>query len=68
MERFTERFLKPILAGYSRSLDWFLDHAWLALPIIAACGAGLWYFFTALPFTLLPTGDSGVIRGLFVMQ
>lgn len=68
MERFTERFLKPILAGYSRSLDWFLDHAWLALPIIGACAAGLWYFFTALPFTLLPTGDSGVIRGLFVMQ
>ena len=68
MERFTERFLKPILAGYSRSLDWFLDHGWLALPIIAACAAGLWYFFTALPFTLLPTGDSGVVRGLFVMQ
>jgi HAE1 family hydrophobic/amphiphilic exporter-1 len=68
MERFTERFLKPILAGYSRSLHWFLDHGWLALPIIAACAVGLWYFFTALPFTLLPTGDSGVIRGLFVMQ
>ena len=68
MERFTEKFLKPILAGYSRSLHWFLDHGWLALPIIAACAAGLWYFFTALPFTLLPTGDSGVIRGLFVMQ
>ncbi|HEX8491023.1 MAG TPA: efflux RND transporter permease subunit, partial [Chthoniobacterales bacterium] len=68
MERFTERFLTPILSGYSRSLDWFLDHAWLALPIIAACGAGLWFFFTSLPFTLLPTGDSGVIRGLFVMQ
>jgi HAE1 family hydrophobic/amphiphilic exporter-1 len=68
MERFTEKFLKPILAAYSRSLDWFLDHGWLALPIVAACGLGLWYFFTALPFTLLPTGDSGVIRGLFVMQ
>jgi HAE1 family hydrophobic/amphiphilic exporter-1 len=68
MERFTERFLKPILSGYSRSLHWFLDHGWLALPIIAACAVGLWYFFTALPFTLLPTGDSGVIRGLFVMQ
>ena len=68
MERFTERFLKPILSGYSRSLHWFLDHGWLALPIIIACAVGLWYFFTALPFTLLPTGDSGVIRGLFVMQ
>ncbi|MEN3370941.1 MAG: hypothetical protein V7609_3084 [Verrucomicrobiota bacterium] len=67
-ERFTESFFNPILAFYSRTLDWFLDRGWLALPILAICAAGLWYFFTALPFTLLPTGDSGVIRGLFVMQ
>ncbi|MDQ6625731.1 MAG: efflux RND transporter permease subunit, partial [Verrucomicrobiota bacterium] len=68
MERFTERFFDPILRFYSRSLDWFLDHGWLALPILIACGVGLWYFFSALPFTLLPTGDSGVIRGALVMQ
>ena len=68
MERFTEKFLKPIIHSYGRSLDWFLDHGWLALPIIAICGVGLWYFFTALPFTLLPTGDSGVIRGALLMQ
>ena len=29
---------------------------------------GVWFFFSALPFTLLPTGDSGVIRGFFIMQ
>ena len=68
MERFTEKFLKPVIAFYSRSLNWFLDHGWLALPIIAICAVGLWYFFTALPFTLLPTGDSGVIRGALLMQ
>ena len=68
MEKFTEKFLKPILASYSRSLNWFLDHGWLALPIIGICAIGLWYFFTALPFTLLPTGDSGVIRGALIMQ
>jgi hydrophobic/amphiphilic exporter-1 (mainly G- bacteria), HAE1 family len=67
-ERFTQSFFDPILSFYSRTLDWFLDRAWLALPIVAACALGLWYFFTALPFTLLPTGDSGVIRGLLVMQ
>jgi len=68
MERFTEKFLTPIINSYSRSLNWFLDHGWLALPIILMCGVGLWYFFTALPFTLLPTGDSGVIRGALLMQ
>ncbi|MEP6685595.1 MAG: efflux RND transporter permease subunit [Verrucomicrobiota bacterium] len=68
MERFTQKFFDPILSFYSRSLNWFLDRGWLALPIIALCAAGVWYFFSALPFTLLPTGDSGVIRGALIMQ
>ncbi len=67
-ERFTQKFFDPILSFYSRTLDWFLDRGWLALPILALCAAGLWFFFSALPFTLLPTGDSGTIRGLLVMQ
>ena len=67
-ERFTERFFVPIVRFYSRTLDWFLDHGWLAVPILAACALGLWFFFSALPFTLLPTGDSGVIRGALLMQ
>lgn len=67
-ERFITGFFKPILRFYSRSLDWFLDHGWLAAPILAVCALGLWFFFTALPFTLLPTGDSGIIRGFFLMQ
>ena len=68
MERFTDSFFKPIRAFYGRSLDWFLDHGWLALPILVACGVGVWFFFSSLPFTLLPTGDSGVIRGALLMQ
>jgi hydrophobic/amphiphilic exporter-1 (mainly G- bacteria), HAE1 family len=44
-------------------LNWFLNHAWLAVPVLLACGFGCWFFFKALPFTLLPTGDSGTIRG-----
>ncbi len=68
MERITERFFDPVLRFYSRSLDWFLQRGWLALPIVALCAFGLWYFFRALPFTLLPTGDSGVIRGALIMQ
>ena len=68
MERYTSRFLDRILGTYSRSLDWFLDHGWLAVPIVAACAIGLAFFFSALPFTLLPTGDSGVIRGFLIVQ
>jgi len=67
-ERFVGRFFERVIRFYSRSLDWFLDHGWLAAPIVAACILGVWYFFSALPFTLLPTGDSGVIRGALLMQ
>src|SRR3954454_18443567 len=68
MERFTNSFFQPILRFYSRSLDWFLNHGWLAVPILIACGVGVFVFFKALPFTLLPTGDSGVIRGALLLQ
>ena len=68
MENFTDRFFKPIVRFYSRTLDWFLDHGWLAAPILALCAFGVWFFFTTLPFTLLPTGDSGNIRGFFIVQ
>ena len=67
-ERFTDSFFPAIVRSYGRTLDWFLDHGWLAIPIVMACGFGVWFFFSALPFTLLPTGDSGVIRGAFIMQ
>ena len=68
VERTVGRFFNWILGFYSRSLDWFLDHGWLAVPIVLACVLGVWFFFKTLPFTLLPTGDSGVIRGFFIVQ
>ncbi|MEP6937786.1 MAG: efflux RND transporter permease subunit [Chthoniobacterales bacterium] len=68
MERWTGDFIKRVIAAYSRYLDAFLDRAWLALPILGACLLGLWFFFTHLPFTLLPSGDSGFIRGIFIAQ
>jgi hydrophobic/amphiphilic exporter-1 (mainly G- bacteria), HAE1 family len=49
-------------------LDKFLDRAWLAVPILIGCIIALWFFFTHLPFTLLPRGDSGFIRGVFIAQ
>jgi HAE1 family hydrophobic/amphiphilic exporter-1 len=68
MERWTGDFIRKVIASYSRALDKFLDHGWLAAPILIACVLGLWFFFTHLPFTLLPPGDSGFIRGVFIAQ
>src|SRR6266545_1633980 len=68
MERHTSNFIKRVIAAYGRALDWFLDRAWLTVPILIACILGLWFFFTNLPFTLLPPGDSGFIRGVFIAQ
>jgi HAE1 family hydrophobic/amphiphilic exporter-1 len=68
MERWTGDFIKRVIASYGRALDKFLDRAWLAVPILLACILGLWFFFTHLPFTLLPPGDSGFVRGVFIAQ
>src|SRR5437773_2986449 len=68
MEKWTSDFIKRIIAGYGRALDWFLDRAYLAVPILVACIVGLWFFFSHLPFTLLPIGDSGFARGVFIAQ
>src|SRR5712691_1274183 len=68
MERHTSNFIQRVIAVYGRALDWFLDRAWLAVPILLACILGLWFFFAHLPFTLIPPGDSGFIRGVFIAQ
>jgi HAE1 family hydrophobic/amphiphilic exporter-1 len=60
--------IKRVIDAYGRYLDAFLDHAWLAVPILLVCIIGLWFFFAHLPFTLLPPGDSGFIRGVFIAQ
>ena len=67
-QKFVNRYFIPIRDAYGRTLDRFLDRGWIALPIVIACALGVWFFFTHLSFTLLPTGDSGVIRGFFIVQ
>jgi HAE1 family hydrophobic/amphiphilic exporter-1 len=68
MERWTGDFIQRVIRGYGWALDKFLDRAVLAVPILLACIIGLWFFFTHLPFTLLPVGDSGFARGVFIAQ
>src|SRR5256886_6765187 len=68
MEKWTGDFIKRVIAWYSRALDKFLDRAYLTVPILLVCIIGLLFFFTHLPFTLLPVGDSGFARGVFIAQ
>lgn len=68
METWTHDFIQRVIASYGRALDKFLDRAWLTVPILLACIIGLWFFFSHLPFTLLPVGDSGFARGVFIAQ
>src|SRR5438094_1376098 len=68
MEKWTGDFIKRVIAAYGRALDKFLDRAWLTIPIVLVCVLGLWFVFTHLPFTLLPPGDSGFVRGVFIAQ
>ncbi|MGH7982466.1 MAG: efflux RND transporter permease subunit [Candidatus Udaeobacter sp.] len=68
MERWTSDFIQRVVAAYGRALDKFLDRAWLTIPILLGCIVGLVFFFTHLRFTLLPVGDSGFARGVFITQ
>jgi len=68
MEQWTGDFIRRVINAYSVALDKFLDRAYLTVPILLVCIAGLWFFFTHLPFTLLPPGDSGFARGVFIAQ
>ncbi len=68
VERWVGDRIKRVIQIYGRYLDAFLDRSWLAIPILITCMFGLWFFFSHLPFTLLPAGDSGFIRGIFIAQ
>jgi HAE1 family hydrophobic/amphiphilic exporter-1 len=68
MEKWTGDFIKRVINWYSVALDRFLDRAYLTVPILLVCIIGLFFFFTHLPFTLLPVGDSGFARGVFIAQ
>jgi HAE1 family hydrophobic/amphiphilic exporter-1 len=68
MERQMGRVLKRVLNVYGRSLWWFLKHRAVSVAIWALCMLGTWWFFTHVPQTFLPTGDSSFIRGVMIAQ
>ncbi len=68
VERKVGDFLSWVVGLYGRSLDWFLRFSWLTALIYAGCVVGVVIFWKVLPFSLLPTGDSGFLQGVFIAQ
>jgi len=66
MERVIGGVEKRVLAGYGASLWWFLRHRWVSAIVWAACLAGTFLLFTAIPKAFLPPGDSSVVFGVFI--
>ncbi len=58
----TEPGFRALNAWYRGNLEAFLRRRWLAFPLIAACTALIWLFFSALPEELAPLEDRGSVR------
>ena len=68
MEKISGKFLARVIAGYGSTLGFFLHHKWISALLWVASLAGTIFCFLIIPKSLLPTGDSGFIRGIFQAQ
>lgn len=68
MERAFGAVESRVLAGYGRSLWFFLRHRWISAVAWVVCLAGTAYLFYIVPKSFLPVGDSSFIRGVLITQ
>ena len=68
MEKTSNRVIKSVVGVYGRSLHFFLRHIWISVLAWVVCAVFTVIFFNAVPKSLLPTGDSGFIKGPFQTQ
>ena len=68
MERQANRVLGAVISRYGRTLHFFLEHKWISAVAWIVCLLGTIVLFNAVPKSLLPTGDSSFIRGIFQAQ
>ena len=68
VERVAHKLEAAFLRFYSPSLSWMLRQNVLTLTIMGACLYGVFYFASALPQIFFPTGDSGFMQGVFIMN
>jgi multidrug efflux pump len=60
-DRFMERRLNALDAGYTRMLKWTLNHRWLLVLVMLASGAGTGWLYSTAKSELAPLEDRGVI-------
>jgi multidrug efflux pump len=63
--RATEPFFRRLTAAYRDSLNAFLAHRWLALPILVVCLAAIAFFGRLLPAELAPLEDRSRVAASF---
>jgi len=68
LELHVNRVLKRIIQSYGDSLHFFLRHKWISALAWVICMVGTVMLFNAVPKSFLPVGDSGFIRGMFMVQ
>ena len=68
VERVAHKLEAAFLRFYSPSLSWMLRQNVLTLAIMGACLYGVFYFASTLPQIFFPTGDSGFMQGVFIMN
>jgi HAE1 family hydrophobic/amphiphilic exporter-1 len=68
MEKASGAVLRRVISFYGATLGFFLRHKWISALAWVASFAGTIICFLVIPKSLLPTGDSGFIRGIFQAQ
>ncbi|MFT4061430.1 MAG: efflux RND transporter permease subunit [Edaphocola sp.] len=58
----TEPFFNGLENGYRRALSWVMGHRWLALAVVAACFAAIYFFGADLKSELAPLEDRSRFR------
>ncbi|HVY60054.1 MAG TPA: efflux RND transporter permease subunit, partial [Planctomycetota bacterium] len=66
MERLSGGIIDSVIAGYGRSLHFFLHHRWISAVTWVLCMAGTVVLFQRIPKSFLPIGDSGFIFGVII--
>ncbi|HWB58808.1 MAG TPA: efflux RND transporter permease subunit [Chthoniobacteraceae bacterium] len=68
MEKWSHKTIGRVIKSYGNSLHFFLHHKWISLVAWIACLGVTVALFFFIPLSLLPTGDSGFIFGIFNAQ
>lgn len=61
------KYMGALINKYGVTLKWVLDHKFVAVVAWIICMAGTVLFFSILPKSFLPEGDSGAVQGALMV-